>query len=144
MKKKTDFCNNKAWFVFNHPFTFMHLADAFIQSDLQYIQVIHLLSVWVFPGNWTHDLCAANAMLYHWATGFQTPIPKLDISSFIIHKAPLAIDYKSVKCDVLNWCTVLSVNEYTPFEKYNFKQYLNEHKKHFQNVDKTKFNTTSV
>ncbi len=23
---------------------------------------------------------------------------------------------------------VLSVNEYTPFEKYNFKQYLNEHK----------------
>ncbi len=22
-------------------FTFMHLADAFIQSDLQYIQVIH-------------------------------------------------------------------------------------------------------
>ncbi len=31
--------------------------------------------------------------------------------------------------------TVLSVNEYTPFEKYNFKQYLNEHKNHFQNVD---------
>ncbi len=27
--------------------------------------------------------------------------------------------------------TVLSVNEYTPFEKYNFKQYLNEHKKTF-------------
>ncbi len=25
----------------------------------------------------------------------------------------------------------------TPFEKYNFKQYLNEHKSHFQNVDKT-------
>ncbi len=24
------------------PFTFMHLADAFIQSDLQYIQVIHV------------------------------------------------------------------------------------------------------
>ncbi len=40
--------------------------------------------------------------------------------------------------------TVLSVNEYTPFEKYNFKQYLNEHKNHFQNVDKTKFNITSV
>ncbi len=41
-------------------------------------------------------------------------------------------------------CTVLSINEYTPFEKYNFKQYLNEHKNHFQNVDKTKFNITSV
>ncbi len=40
--------------------------------------------------------------------------------------------------------TVLSVNEYTPFEKYNFKQYLNEHKNHFQNVDKIKFNITSV
>ncbi len=40
--------------------------------------------------------------------------------------------------------TVLSVNEYTPFEKYNFKHYLNEHKNHFQNVDKTKFNITSV
>ncbi len=32
-------------------FTFMHLADAFIQSHLQCIQVIHLLSVRVFPGN---------------------------------------------------------------------------------------------
>ncbi len=49
-------------------FTFMHLADAFIQRDLQCIQAIHLLSVCVFPGDWTHDLCAANAMLYHWAT----------------------------------------------------------------------------
>ncbi len=44
-------------------FTFMHLADAFIQSDLQYIQVIHVLSACVFPGNRTHNLCAANAML---------------------------------------------------------------------------------
>ncbi len=50
-------------------FTFMHLADAFIQSDLQCIQAIHFLSVHVFPGNRTHNLCAANAMLYHWATG---------------------------------------------------------------------------
>ncbi len=44
-------------------FTFMHLADAFIQSDLQCIQVIHVLSECVFPGNQTHNLCAANAML---------------------------------------------------------------------------------
>ncbi len=28
-------------------FTFMHLADAFIQSDLQCTQVIHILSVYV-------------------------------------------------------------------------------------------------
>ncbi len=27
-----------------------------------------VLSVYVFPGNRTHNLCAANAMLYHWAT----------------------------------------------------------------------------
>ncbi len=42
------------------------------------------------------------------------------------------------------YSSVLSVNEYTPFEKYNFKQYLNEHKNIFQNVDKTKFYITSV
>ncbi len=47
-------------------------------------------------------------------------------------------------CFVTSDLTVLSVNEYTPFEKYNLKQYLTEHKKHFQNVDKTKFNITSV
>ncbi len=34
----------------------MHLADAFIQSDLQYIQAIHLLSVCVLSGNRTHNL----------------------------------------------------------------------------------------
>ncbi len=40
----------------------MHLLDAFIQSDLQCIQAIHFfLSVCVFPGNWTHNLCAAKA-----------------------------------------------------------------------------------
>ncbi len=38
-------------------FTFMHLVDTFIQSDLQSIQAIHLfLSVCVFPGNWTHNI----------------------------------------------------------------------------------------
>ncbi len=34
----------------------MHLADAFIQSDLQGIQAIHFLLVCVFPGNQTHNL----------------------------------------------------------------------------------------
>ncbi len=32
--------------------TFMHLAYAFIQSDLQCIQAIRVLSVCVFSGNW--------------------------------------------------------------------------------------------
>ncbi len=53
-------------------FTFMHLADAFIQSDLQYIQVIHFFCQYVFPGNRTHNLCAANTMLYQWAAGTLT------------------------------------------------------------------------
>ncbi len=44
-------------------YTFIHLADAFIQSDLQSIQVIHFLLVCVFPGNRTHNFRAANAML---------------------------------------------------------------------------------
>ncbi len=35
----------KLWFTFT--FTFMHLADAFIQSDLQCIQVIHLFCQYV-------------------------------------------------------------------------------------------------
>ncbi len=47
----------------------IHLADAFIQSDLQCIQAIHLYCQYVFPGNQTHNHCAANAMLYHWDTG---------------------------------------------------------------------------
>ncbi len=54
--------------IITFTFTFMHLADTFIQSDLQCIQVIHFWSVRVFSGNWTHNLCAANAMLYHWNT----------------------------------------------------------------------------
>ncbi len=41
----------------------LHLPDAFIQSNLQCIQVIHFLSLHVFPGNRTYNLCAANAML---------------------------------------------------------------------------------
>ncbi len=40
----------------------MHLADAFIQSDLQCIQVT--VSALAFPGNRTHDLGVVSAMLY--------------------------------------------------------------------------------
>ncbi len=35
---------------------YMHLADVFIQNDLQCIQDIHFLSVRVFSENWTHNL----------------------------------------------------------------------------------------
>ncbi len=42
----------------------LHLSDAFIQSDLQYIQAIYIFvfSVCVFPGNRTHNLCAAKSL----------------------------------------------------------------------------------
>ncbi len=44
----------------------MHLAVAFIQSGLHCIQVTVLhLSALAFPGNRTHDLGDARAMLYH-------------------------------------------------------------------------------
>ncbi len=48
-------------------FTFMHLGDAFIQSDLHCIQitVFYILSALAFPGNRTHDLGVASAMLYY-------------------------------------------------------------------------------
>ncbi len=44
----------------------MHLADAFIQSDLQ---AIIFLSV--CEGIEPTTFCIANAMRYHWATGRQ-------------------------------------------------------------------------
>ncbi len=49
---------------YRNEFTCMYLADAFIQSDLQCIQVTHFLSVYVFPGNRTHNLlrCWRNAL----------------------------------------------------------------------------------
>ncbi len=43
----------------------MHLADAFIQSDFR----LYIYYQYMFPGNRTHNLCAANTTLYHWATG---------------------------------------------------------------------------
>ncbi len=43
----------------------LHLADAFIQSDLHCIQVsFYILSALAFPGNRTHDFSVASAMLY--------------------------------------------------------------------------------
>ncbi len=48
------------FFIFIH----LHLSDAFIQSDLHCIQVT-VLPALAFPGNRTHDLGVASAMLYH-------------------------------------------------------------------------------
>ncbi len=47
-------------------FTFMHLADAFIQSDLHCIQAIHFLFISMcVPWELNPRPFAANAMLYH-------------------------------------------------------------------------------
>ncbi len=48
--------------------TFMHLADVFIQRTYSAFR-LYIYCQYVFPGNRTHNLCAANAMLYHWTTG---------------------------------------------------------------------------
>ncbi len=58
---------NNAWDIYIYA-----LSRRFYPKWLTGIQVIHFLSVCVFPGNWTHNLCTANAMLYHWATGTHT------------------------------------------------------------------------
>ncbi len=49
-------------------FTFMHLSDAFIQSNLHTLHSsysFYILSALAFPGNRTHDLGVASTMLYH-------------------------------------------------------------------------------
>ncbi len=48
-----------------HQFTFTHLADAFIQSDLfrLYIFGQYVFSLGIEPATF----CAANTMFYHWA-----------------------------------------------------------------------------
>ncbi len=43
-------------FIEQFTFTFMHLADAFIQSDLQLHSGYTFSLVYVFPGNRTHNL----------------------------------------------------------------------------------------
>ncbi len=52
------------FYYFFLTFTFMHLADTFIQSDLQLHSGYTFLSVYVFPGNRTHNLlrCWRNAL----------------------------------------------------------------------------------
>ncbi len=47
----------------------MHLADAFIQSDLQlHSGYTFFISICVPWESNPQPLCGANAMLYHWAT----------------------------------------------------------------------------
>ncbi len=55
-------------------FTFMHLADAFIQSDLQCIQVMHVLSVCMCSlGIEPTTFALLTQCSNHWATGTHVP-----------------------------------------------------------------------
>ncbi len=47
---------------------YLHLADAFIQSDLQCIQATHFDQYVCSLGIEPTTFCVANAMRYHWAT----------------------------------------------------------------------------
>ncbi len=60
--------------IYNIYITFMHLADAFIQSYLQLHSGYTFSLVCVFPGNEPTTFCAVDAMLYHWATQEHTYI----------------------------------------------------------------------
>ncbi len=54
------------FFIHLCTFTFMHLADAFMQSNLQSIQAINFFYQYVCSlGFEPTTICAANAMLYH-------------------------------------------------------------------------------
>ncbi len=53
--------------LISFPFTFVHLADAFIQSDLQCIHVIHFHQYVCSLGIEPTTFGTAEAMLYHWA-----------------------------------------------------------------------------
>ncbi len=61
-----------------HPNNHLHFFafwDAFIQSDLQCIQAIHFCQYVCSLGITPTTFCAANAMLYHWATGTPSKTP---------------------------------------------------------------------
>ncbi len=60
------------WFIHNIYIYIYAFIRCFYPKRLTVLFRLYMfLSVCVFPGKWTHNLCAANAMLYHWATGTQ-------------------------------------------------------------------------
>ncbi len=80
--------------VITFTFTFMHLADAFIQSDLQLHSGYTISLVCVFPGNQTHNLlrCWRNALpLSHTGTALQrvqrqTAVHLLSVLNYSCHR----------------------------------------------------------
>ncbi len=67
----------------------MYLADAFIQSDLQCIQVIHFCQYVCSLGIEPTTFCAANAMLYHWATEHKLDHQHLQVGDSVLVLLPV-------------------------------------------------------
>ncbi len=75
-------------------FTFIHLADAFIQSDLHCIQVTVSTFYLAFPGNRTHDLGVASAMLYQLSYRKAAEINRSEVISIMNEVKTGSIDMK--------------------------------------------------
>ncbi len=94
--------------------TFTYLADAFIQSNWYVFMLYIFLSVHVFPGNRTHNLCAANAMLYHWATGTQSGHPLSLSWAASYHEKCLGKHSSMCPLEyifICGWCKIVSIHD---------------------------------
>ncbi len=76
-KEKDAFCSYAIYYRMIFTFTFMHLADAFIQSDLHYIQAIHCfvsmfqtLCPWLAQKLWTQ---MGSSLLDGWKLAWGRP-----------------------------------------------------------------------
>ncbi len=116
-------------------FTFMHLADAFIQSDLRFIKAIYsgytfFLSVHVFPRNRSHNLlrCWRNALpLSHTGTLQQSYLKSFLLISMVeldhqrsaantlVNKMGL---YTFMLFNIFNYCRFASYSEFA-FHGFN-------------------------
>ncbi len=87
----------------------MHLADAFIQSDLHWLthssDSFYILSALAFPGNRTHDLGVANAMLYQLSY-------RKDIYICLLFWVVLAIKENLPQCWLANYDTLPFLNRW--------------------------------
>ncbi len=122
-----------------HSSTFMHLADAFIQRDLL-IPVIHVFNyVWCL-GIEPMTSCAANTMLYHWATGTQN-----NICSRVCRWGLMNALFAKKVCLVLIWLTDKFI--FYAFirepEKLIYKTFWGEKKKVHSIIVKLNFNKLS-
>ncbi len=96
-------------------FTFMHLADAFIQSDLQCIQAIHLYcqymcSLGIEPTTFALLTQCSN----HWATGTTIFVEEIQQNQTILLKSYIVCHFILTYC-LLNCCVNLISHLQTPF-----------------------------